>query len=88
MPALPLTPRLLTRTFLSQPLRSSTLLPLRRPFSTSPANMGISTYFDVTWLGPVLDANSKPTKEVKGEIPVCHAPTQRHSSEPMKPATI
>ena len=50
--------------------------------------MGISTYFDVTWLGPVLDANSKPTKEVKGEIPVCHAPTLRLSSVPLNPSSI
>ena len=33
--------------------------------------MAIKTYFDVTWQGPVLDANSKPTKEVKGERIPC-----------------
>ena len=29
--------------------------------------MGIKAYFDVSWYGPVLDANNKPTKEVKGK---------------------
>lgn len=32
--------------------------------------MAIKTFFEVAWQGPVLDSNSKPTKEVKGEIPV------------------
>jgi len=33
--------------------------------------MAIKTYFDVKWQGPVLDANSKPTKDVKGERIPC-----------------
>jgi len=29
--------------------------------------MAIKTYFDVTWQGPVLDANNNPTREVKDQ---------------------
>ena len=31
--------------------------------------MAIKTYFDVTWQGPVLDAQNNPTKEIKGTKP-------------------
>ena len=69
------TPRFLTRTILTQqqqqPLHHH-IRPSTRSFSTSPPNMAIKTYFDVSWHGPVLDANSRPTKEVKGEITLLH----------------
>ncbi|CAF9929548.1 MAG: phosphatidylinositol transfer protein csr1 [Alectoria fallacina] len=29
--------------------------------------MTIKVFFDVSWQGPVLDSNSRPTKEIKGE---------------------
>ncbi|KAI4142307.1 MAG: hypothetical protein L6R39_004986 [Caloplaca ligustica] len=50
-----------------------------RHFSRTRANMGyvpdgtqegpdtLYTYFDMSWTGPVLDANGKPTKEVKDQ---------------------
>lgn len=69
------TPRFLTRTILTQqqqqPLHHH-IRPSTRSFSTSPPNMAIKTYFDVSWCGPVLDANSRVTKEVKGEITLLH----------------
>ena len=34
--------------------------------------MGIKTYFDIAWLGPVMDSNNKPTREVKGEVQLPH----------------
>jgi len=67
------TPRLLARSILSQPFQPTT--PSIKYFSTSPATMTIKTYFDVLWSGPVLDASSRPTKEVKGEIPFLCRPT-------------
>jgi len=35
-----------------------------RSFHASTANMAIKTYFDVTWEGPVLDDNLRPTSKV------------------------
>ncbi|KAL6714007.1 phosphatidylinositol transfer protein csr1 [Lecanora helva] len=73
MPGLPLTPRILTRTnLLRQPLRYTPHQSLKA-FSTSPANMTIQCYFDLAWLGPVLDAKSNPTQEVKGGIQLPHS---------------
>ena len=72
MLGLPLTPRLLTRnTILRQPFGYTAQSSIRL-FSTSPANMTIKTYFDVAWQGPVLDANSKPTRDVQGELQLPH----------------
>lgn len=59
------TPRSLTRTTLNQPFHH--IRPSHRTFSTSPANMTVKVFFDVSWQGPVLDSNSRPTKEIKGE---------------------
>ena len=41
------------------------LQPSLRQFSTSNPIMAIKTYFDLTWEGPVLDANNRATSEVK-----------------------
>ena len=29
--------------------------------------MTVKVFFDISWQGPVLDANSRPTKEIKGK---------------------
>ena len=36
--------------------------------------MTVKVYFDLTWQGPVLDANSRPTKEIKGKKDIIVAP--------------
>lgn len=64
----PSTPRFLflsQTSLLKQPFSQS--IPSIKQFSTSSAKMTISPYFDVSWHGPVLDANGKPTSDVKGE---------------------
>ena len=39
-------------------------------------------YFDVTWQGPVLDANYRPTGKVEGEQSSAHLPLgPLHSSD-------
>ncbi len=69
-------PRLLSRTFLLRPIQHT--IPSVKHFSTSPATMTIKTYFDVSWQGPVLDASSKPTKEVKGDTTALSPPPLPH----------
>ncbi|TVY18246.1 Mitochondrial peptidyl-prolyl cis-trans isomerase [Lachnellula arida] len=54
----PTSSKLLAKSFLQQNTRN---------FHASTANMTIQTFFDVTWEGPVLDSNGRPTSQVKNQ---------------------
>ncbi|TVY54553.1 Peptidyl-prolyl cis-trans isomerase, mitochondrial [Lachnellula cervina] len=54
----PTSSKLLAKSFLQQNTRN---------FHVSTANMTIQTFFDVTWEGPVLDSNGRPTSQVKNQ---------------------
>ncbi|KAA8574990.1 hypothetical protein EYC84_004215 [Monilinia fructicola] len=52
---------LLRNTFINNSFKSIS----SRQFHASKSNMAITTFFDVTWEGPVLDPNGKPTSTVQ-----------------------
>ncbi|KAG4035023.1 hypothetical protein MFRU_002g03720 [Monilinia fructicola] len=52
---------LLRNTFINNSFKSIS----SRQFHASKSNMAITTFFDVTWEGPVLDSNGKPTSTVQ-----------------------